>query len=175
MLVRNSLGSSVEGRFWVQQLCVRAGGGEGSRDALVSALGRALVLPTEAAAWLGWCSVELGWCSVEPGWCLWVCTGREAAGFVVPVLWQVTLKKHPRAWQSEQPLQDFVVVLRGNAGSGPGQVPHCAEASCHCQGVGSVLPQGCCQPRPVPAGPVGSPGGFSPAFELSSGGLRSQG
>lgn len=46
MLVRNSLGSSVEGRFWVQQLCVRAGGGEGSRDALVSALCRALVLPT---------------------------------------------------------------------------------------------------------------------------------
>lgn len=53
MLVKNSLGSSVEGRFWVQQLCVRAGGGEGSRGALVSALCRALVLPTEAGAWLG--------------------------------------------------------------------------------------------------------------------------
>lgn len=37
----------------MQQLCVRAGGGEGSRDALGSALCRALVLPTEVEVWLG--------------------------------------------------------------------------------------------------------------------------
>lgn len=39
MLIKNTVDSSVEGRFWLQQLCVRAGGGGGSRDALVSGQG----------------------------------------------------------------------------------------------------------------------------------------
>lgn len=99
-------------------------------------LPRALVLPTKAVAGVMFSGARLmpvavhcrGGCRVYSA-----CALAGHAGTDTP-------NPHPRAWQAEQPLQDFMALLRGNAGLRSGQVTCCAVASCHCQGMGSVLP-----------------------------------